>query len=314
MPDAGQLVVLVVMGLPVAAFIAMPLLRRDAPPPAADGEQESLELRRRVAYESIRGLDNDLATGGITPEQYATLRADAEERAAAALAELDAAKARAPQNTVEEPGRSVGHRAAALAGLGVAAVLLAGFVLPPPFSLANQTVVDEELAQAIAAEEERRDRIDRLSARVAANPRDTEALSDLADAHLAGSARDDLINGALALFALIDLEPDRLDAYTRLITAYIRAEDYTNAAAATDTLERRAPDSVDVPFFRGLIALRGDGDRDAAVTAFDRFLELAPNDPRAAMARSLRAEAAGELPAAPGPSVEPDTPTTPETP
>ena len=40
------------------------------------------------------------------------------------------------------------------------------------------------------------------------------------------------------------------------------------------------------------LALRGGDDLARAADAFDRFLELAPDDPRAAMVRSLRDEAA----------------------
>jgi Flp pilus assembly protein TadD len=42
----------------------------------------------------------------------------------------------------------------------------------------------------------------------------------------------------------------------------------------------------------GLTA-RAEGDADRAVEAFDRFLELAPDDPRAEMIRGLREEVAG---------------------
>ena len=37
-----------------------------------------------------------------------------------------------------------------------------------------------------------------------------------------------------------------------------------------------------------------EGDTERAIEAFDRFLELAPDDPRAAMVRGLRDEAAGD--------------------
>ena len=50
-------------------------------------------------------------------------------------------------------------------------------------------------------------------------------------------------------------------------------------------------DPVEVAFLDGLIALRGEGDEERAAAAFDRFLELAPDDPRAPMIRSLRDEA-----------------------
>jgi hypothetical protein len=50
---------------------------------------------------------------------------------------------------------------------------------------------------------------------------------------------------------------------------------------------------VEAAFYDGLIALRGEDDADRALAAFERFLELAPGDPRASMIRGLRDEAAG---------------------
>ena len=52
------------------------------------------------------------------------------------------------------------------------------------------------------------------------------------------------------------------------------------------------PESPDVPFFRGLIAWRGERDAEQAIVAFDQFLAAAPDDPRVPMIRALRAEAA----------------------
>jgi tetratricopeptide (TPR) repeat protein len=93
---------------------------------------------------------------------------------------------------------------------------------------------------------------------------------------------------------LIDLEPDRADAYERIMAAYLRAGDYANARAAYDSyLELDAADPVEAAFFDGLIALRGEDDPARAEAAFDRFLELAPDDPRAGMIEGLREEAAG---------------------
>ena len=70
------------------------------------------------------------------------------------------------------------------------------------------------------------------------------------------------------------------------MTAYLRAGDAVNARAAHDSYAALASaDPVEVAFFDGLIALRGENDPSAARAAFDRFLELAPDDPRAAMIR-----------------------------
>jgi tetratricopeptide (TPR) repeat protein len=129
---------------------------------------------------------------------------------------------------------------------------------------------------------------------IASDPTDARAFSDLADAFLAGSSAEDRARGAAALLVLINLEPENASAYRRLITAYIEAGDWTDARSALDAYRAFSDaDEPDIPFFDGLIALRGDGDEDKAVRHFDRFLELAPHDPRAAMVLSLRERAAG---------------------
>lgn len=183
--------------------------------------------------------------------------------------------------------------------VGVATTLVVmlgiGFVLPEPFSLAAETVVNQPLAEAQAAEAARLAEIERLLAIIAADPSDLASLSELADAYLAGPSAEDLQRAALTLLALIGLEPDEPDHYVRIISAYIRAADWTDAAAATDALAELAPDSADVPFFRGLIAWQGRADAAGALEAFDAFLAMAPDDPRVPMIRALRQEAAAEV-------------------
>ena len=183
---------------------------------------------------------------------------------------------------------AVGTAVALLGLLGI------GFVLPEPFSLAAETVVNQPLAEAQAAEAARQAEIERQLAAFSADPTDTATLSDLADAYLAGDSAEDLQRGAAALLLLIGLEPDHTNAYVRLISAYIRASDWTDATAATDALEELAPDSPDVPFFRGLIAWQGYADAAAAIEAFDAFLAMAPDDPRVPMIRALRQQAAAQ--------------------
>jgi cytochrome c-type biogenesis protein CcmH/NrfG len=179
--------------------------------------------------------------------------------------------------------------------VALAALLGVGFLLPEPFSLAAETVVNQPLAEAQAAEAARHAGIERLLAIVSADLTDTATLSDLADAYLAGDSAEDLQRGASVLLLLIGLDPSDSDAYARLISAYIRASDWTDAAAATDALAELVPDSPDVPFFRGLIAWQGYRDGAAAIEAFDAFLDMAPDDPRVPMIRGLRQQAAAEV-------------------
>jgi tetratricopeptide (TPR) repeat protein len=163
--------------------------------------------------------------------------------------------------------------------------------LLPAAGIANRTENTSGLPAAHAAEAARQHRIEELTQAFAADPQDPAILSDLADAYLAGSSDADLAAAAAALQLLIAVEPDRADAYDRIVSAYIRANDFANARAALDSYEGiGSADPVEVAFLDGLIALRGEGDEDRAAAAFDRFLELAPDDPRSPMIRSLRAE------------------------
>jgi cytochrome c-type biogenesis protein CcmH len=195
--------------------------------------------------------------------------------------------------------RQLSRAAARRLAVGAAATLVAllgiGFLLPEPYSLAAETVVNQPLAEAHAEEAARQAEIERLLALIAAEPTDTASLSDLADAYLAGPAAEDLQRAASILLFLIGLEPDDPDPYARIISAYIRASDWIDAAAATDALAEVVPDSPDVPFFRGLIAWRGYGDAATALDAFDTFLEIAPDDPRVSMIRALRQQAAASV-------------------
>ena len=188
---------------------------------------------------------------------------------------------------------------AALAGIGavslglgaaeLSAALLAPHASPlvvvgslvPATGLANETV------------DTRQERIAELTDALVADPSNTQILIALADAYLEGTSTADLSTAVRILQVVIQQDPEDAGAYERVIAAYIRAGDWPNARAALDDYATiTAADPVEVAFLNGLVALQGEGDRDAAAAAFDRFLELAPDDPRADMVRSLRDEAA----------------------
>ncbi|MDQ5840963.1 MAG: tetratricopeptide repeat protein, partial [Chloroflexota bacterium] len=200
-----------------------------------------------------------------------------------------------PATEKERLSRPAARRLAVSVAATLAALFGIGLLLPEPFSLAAETVVNQPLAEAQAAEAARQSEIERLLGILAADPSDIASLSDLADAYLAGPSAEDLQRAAFTLLALIGLDPGDPDPYVRIISAYIRAADWTDAAAATDALAELAPDSADVPFFRGLIAWQGRGDAAGALEAFDAFLAIAPDDPRVSMIRALRQEAAAEV-------------------
>ncbi len=290
MPEIGEWLILAVLGLGVAALIANPL-RRPRALEHTEPDREGLVLRHRLALEALIDVEADRRAGSLDQAGYQRQLAEEEARAADTLAALDAAARVGPA-----PGHGGGtpgaRRAAGRLGGGLAVLLLIGFALPEPLGLGERTSVNQPLADQIAAEAARQADIERLLTALAANPEDPATLSALADAYLAGGAPEDLQRAAVALQVLIAIDPGNTSGYRRLITAYLSAGDLTDARAATDSYRQLVgDDDPDVPFFLGLIALRG-GEATEAIEQFDRFLELAPDDDRAPMIRSLRAEAA----------------------
>lgn len=276
---------LLLIGLAAAGFVVLvPLWRARAD--AVMDDEDATALRHRVALEALRDVETDRRAGSLDDAAYAEQLAQAEERAAVTRAALERGALPLPQAT-----SSHGRRLAIAAAGVIGAVMLAGWLVPPA-GIANRTVVNQGLADAQSTEATRQQRVGELQVALAADPQDTDTLSLLADAHLAGSSQEDLVRGAVALQLLIALEPQRADAYERIMTAYLRAGDHANARAAHDAyVQMDGSDPVEAAFFDGIIALRGEDDAQRAVEAFDRFLELAPDDPRAEVIRGLRDEA-----------------------
>jgi len=281
----------VLFGLLAAGALVLPPLLRAAPrAPRGSDERDAAAVRHRVALETLRDVEADRRAGSLDDAAYAEQLNEAEARAAATRAALDAATRARPSAAAHSSGTGVGLVAAGVIGVA----LLAGTVIPAT-GIANATVVNQGLADSREAEASRQALIVELLDQLATDPEDTEVLSDLADAYLAGSSTDDLVRGAVSLQVLIGLDPARADAYERIMSAYLRAGDHANARAAHDAYAQvENADPVELAFFDGLLALRGEDDPAAAADAFDRFLELAPDDPRAGTVRGLRDEAAAE--------------------
>jgi tetratricopeptide (TPR) repeat protein len=286
MPEPLVLLVGLLLG---AACVVPPLLQRRVEGATGEDESDAAAVRHRVAIETLRDVEADRSAGSLDDAAYADQLAQAEARAAATRAALEQPTA-PPVRLRHAPER--GRRLGLVVAGAIGALLMIGALLPAT-GLANRVVVNQALADAQAGEAERQDRIVELLEALDPDAPNAATLSALADAYLAGSTGDDLVRAAVTLQLLVEVEPDRADAYERLMTAYLRAGDYRNARAVHDSYATVVTaDAVELAFFDGIIALRGENDAAAALQAFERFLELAPDDARAGMVRGLRDEAA----------------------
>jgi cytochrome c-type biogenesis protein CcmH len=280
MPEVVWLVLALALA---AAWVLGPILRSGRPGPLEDDAAQAVAVRHRVVLETLRDLEADRRAGTLDEAAYLEAVAEAEARGVATAAVPESAAAPAVRD---------GRPAALAAAAAIAALLIAGSVVPAS-GVANATVVNEALAAQQSAEEARQGRIAAALRDLSDDPRDADTLSDLADAYLEDPTGEDLALAVEVLQAVITLEPERADAYERIVAAYLRAGDGPNARAALRSYaEVPTADAAELAFLDGLVALRLEDDRDAAVAAFDRFLDGAPDDPRAEMVRGLRAEAA----------------------
>lgn len=278
---------LILLGVVLAGAVVLAPLRARRGEARAD--DAAAAIRHRVALEALRDVEIDRRAGSLDDAAYEAQRAEAEERAARTRVEL----ARGVGDWAAAPAAD-GRRAAVIAAGLLAAVLVVGAAVPAT-GMANRTETNQALADARSAEGDRQAEIARLLEELDPEAPDPAVVSDLADAYLAGSSRADLVRAAASLQLLIGLEPERADAYERIMSAYLRAGDAANARAAhTSYTALSSADPVEAAFFDGLIALRGEADEDRARGAFERFLELAPDDPRAGMIRGLLDDIATE--------------------
>lgn len=178
---------------------------------------------------------------------------------------------------------------------GIMAVLMAGFLIMIPINPAGcgkETAATDQVQQSI----------DRYEAAVKADPKDAQAWRDLGDAyvtgvsagHQQGAAYTDQETADLkrATFAYrksvrlltkqkgAEAKAQRLETLEVLASVYATMGDYGAATSVYGELTALQPRNADYFFGMGNAAINA-GDTTSALLAFQRFLELAPNDPAA---------------------------------
>jgi cytochrome c-type biogenesis protein CcmH/NrfG len=115
------------------------------------------------------------------------------------------------------------------------------------------------------------------------NPNDTTALLGLATIY---QQNDDLKTAASYLEKVIAVDPSQKDVYLRLANLYMNENvaDYGSAVTVLNKLTSLDPSNPDVYLKLG-IAQRAVGNSKAAILAWQKYLELAPNGDMASVVK-----------------------------
>ncbi len=127
------------------------------------------------------------------------------------------------------------------------------------------------------------DKIAAYQAQLTQNPKDVAALIGLATVY---QQNDDLLRAAAYLELALEADPAQKEVYLRLANIYMSA-DVGNYAAAVAVLNKATQVDAGNPdvFLKLGTAQNSLGNTEAALLAWQKFLELAPNDDMATVVR-----------------------------
>jgi tetratricopeptide (TPR) repeat protein len=284
----GVTVVVLMLGLPLAAFVLWPLRRGDGRarawlPVAVDAREQLSEQKRRVLG-ALREVEFEHEAGHVSADDYRDLRARYEAEAAQVLAELDRlgtapapTQARPPVAAARPRGwrhplaLTAGGAALVVFGIAVGAGLVrytapdpsAGMPAPGSRPLAQLGAPSPTLTPS-------------GNAGGATRPVTPEVLRGMLDA-----ARTSLFAGrygeAIAAYqAVLKRDPKNVDALAHLgLIVHMGG----HADTALETLERALAVDPDYPpalLYRGKVLLEAKADREGAIRSWERFLRVVP--------------------------------------
>jgi tetratricopeptide (TPR) repeat protein len=288
----GVLVAAAIIALPFAVFVAWPLLRgRGAPVllPLPSDPREPLLERRAAALRALRELDFEHEAGHVADDDYAELRARYEAETAEILLELDrlgAAPAPSPR-AAQGPDTSAGVPASAWRhplALGGAALALVVFGVALGVGISRYTEPDRTAeepppgSRPLAA-------VDNPAGApaVSGKPLSPEMLRGMLDA-----ARQSLFAGraqeaSMAYQAVLERDPENVDALTHLGVLLVMSADgerrnelIDHGLQLFDRATKIDPAYAPAYFYRGQVLYDVKGDRDGAVAAWEKFVEVSP--------------------------------------
>ena len=294
----GALIAAAIIALPFAVFVAWPLLRSRGAPvllPLPPDPREPLLERRSAALRALRELDFEHEAGHVSDDDYAELRARYEAETAEVLLELDrlgGAPAR-PERAKREPGTEPTAPVSAWRhplALGGAAIALVVFGVVLGVGIVRYSERDRTAGEPMPGARPLAS-LDNPAAPAAPPGAPAAGGTPLAPEMLRGmlnAARQSLFAGraqeaSAAYQAVLKRDPENVDALTHLGLLLVMSADgerrnelIDHGLQLFDRALRIDPAYAPAYFYRGQVLYDLKGDRDGAVAAWEKFVEVSP--------------------------------------
>ena len=297
--------VAILMALGIGACLGYPIVRRDRSyAPDQTGELTRLdELRseKDTVLRAIKDLEFDLASGKLSPGDYASMRGTYETRAVAVLRELDTQEAalrrRKQVVTPAKPSAPSPLKASSrlwarpvftlsVIGLLVLIVGAGGFLLG--------RVVREEPTGAPARESSQDDAsqmVTALEARLQQNPRDVEALVGLGRIYLQAGQMPKAIE---VYRRALEIDGNNVSALSGMAMILAQAGHSEQALTLLDKALAINPQMPMALLFKGRLLYEDKKDYAGAIANWEHFLALIPQGRPAEVVRGWIDEARRE--------------------
>lgn len=255
--------------------------------PALAGTAAELLARREVLRHSLVELQSDLANGKLTQADYDSLKARDEAELAAVRAALKTTK---PERAAPATAPTRRMNPAVTWGIGVvlfglvAYLSLQGSVAPRE---EGETMTGVRLGDGSNGDPSDNPRVAELEARIARDSNDHPALIELGHLYLQQQRLERAAQVSMRAVQLRPKDKESAEAFAHLGMILFGANEIDAGLQALEQALSMSPDLPEALLYKGIILFAGANKPREAISAWERYLEVAPPGAETSRVRAM---------------------------